>query len=261
MPKKVFIALAAFIFLLTTIFVNLISSVEAASLTTLSDTLTRLQKGELSSHTIRFSLPDTKSFDAGKTIEYDFGEDEGIWNINGANSSIEDFNFYDGSKRNIVGLDGDCTDHFGSNDIAIAIDNGTGLVLLSPCENFVSSSSGTSITFKIGSAADGKDVVRNPSKSGSAIMKITHTSSTDEIHFGQLAVPIMDFDGVGISTQKSAPSSDILGVQKVQTTKEEVTADSSITNHSVNNTSTPSDLNLITDNCFLTNFTSKIPSF
>ena len=261
MSKKIFIALAALFFLLTIFLTNLTFSVNATSLTSLSDTLTRLQKGELSSHTIRFSLPDSESFDTGETIQYDFGEDDERWSVNKATSLISDFDFSDGIERNIVSTNEDCTGYLGSDDIVILIDGITGVINAYACQNFVSSTPGATITLKFGSAAGGMDRVRNPSEPGSTIMKITHTNTAGKPNSGQLAVPIMEFDRVGVSPQKDNSSPDILGSQTKQTTKNKPIEVSLITSHNEDSTYTPNDSNLIIENCFSSNFTSTLPNF
>ena len=261
MPKKILFTLAALLFLLTPTLVYLKSSVNAASLTSLSDTLTRLQKGELSSHRIQFTLPASEALNENESITYNFGEDDSKWSVDGINSTTNDFSFSDGAERNIVGIDGDCTDHNGPNDVVIEVNGVTGLVTVSPCENFVSSLTGATIMFKIGAVAGGADRIRNTNQSGSTIVKITHVNSANETNFGQLAVPIMEFDGVGISTQESISNPDILGIEKTNTAREELAEITLSNNNYVDRVLAPSDLGLITEQCFLTNFTSTIPSF
>ena len=261
MPKKVYFTLAALIFLPTVIFINLVSGVSAVSLTKLSDTLTRLQKGELSSHTIRFSLPDSESFDAGETIEYDFGEDDGRWDVDSAKSSVSDFDFNDGTKRNLEKIKDDCTGFDGPTSIVVGIDNTTGVVIISACKNYISSAFGATITFKFGSITGGDDRVKNPIKSGSTILKITHTTSNNQSIFSQLAVPIMDFDGVGITSAEITSNPGILGSQIGQIKNEESYLDSPIINQGSKETSTSSKDNLVVEDCFFANFTATIPNF
>ena len=261
MPKKVYFTLAALIFLPTVIFINLVSGVSAVSLTKLSDTLTRLQKGELASHTIQFILPETERFDVKEYIEYNFGDDKGKWVINRENSSVSDFNFYDGSERTIVGVDGDCTDHFGFDDVVIEIDDKTKIVKLTPCKNFVSNLAGTEITFEIGSAAGGKDIIINPTEAGSTIIKITHLNQASETNFGQLAIPIMEFDGVGSTLPGNDLNPTVLGSQTVNITHKKISADSLTIIQKTKETSLSSETNLTIEDCFFTNFTSTIPNF
>lgn len=261
MPKKAIITLAALLFLFSFLLSNLKSSAEATSLTNLSDTLTRLQKGELSSHNIQFNLPVSESFDAGETIHYYLGENDALWKVNRTTSSISDFDFNDGVDRNIVGNDGDCIGHLGFGDVVLEIEDSAKLLLVFPCENFVSSTPGARIIFKIGSFADGKDIIRNPAKSGSAIIKITHTNQSFETNFGQLAVPIMEFDGVGIYPSEIISNPNILGSQIDKIKKEESSQDSLYINQTSKETSTSSQANLVVEDCFFANFTSTIPKF
>ena len=59
-------------------------------------------------------------------------------------------------------MDGDCTGHTEVNDIAVGIDDATGIVTFTACGTFTSSSSGATINIEYGTAAGGTNRVTNP---------------------------------------------------------------------------------------------------
>jgi len=126
------------------------------------DTMTRVKTGELSSHTIVFSLSAANTFAANETITVDFNEDAAAgFTVAGAASAVADFGFNDGTERTIVGVDGLCTGHVGVNDVAVAIDDATGLVTFTACGAYTASGAGAVVAIEYGTAAGGTDRVTN----------------------------------------------------------------------------------------------------
>lgn len=179
----------------------------AAALETLSDTLTRLDNSTLSSHDILFTLPAAETLDSDQTITYDFNEDGSDWAVDGASSVVADFDFttVKTSTTEAVILDvtvgaPDCTGESGANDIAIGIDDATGVVSVEMCSTFTSSDAASTINLEYGTAAtdngSGTNRVTNPAAPGSTVLAIDHASATNT---GSLAVPIMTEDQVTVS--------------------------------------------------------------
>src|SRR3990172_10694479 len=82
----------------------LVGKVKAASLTGISDTLTRLQVSTASSHDILFTMVGANTFATTETITYDFNEDGGGFVVDGAATVAGDFDFSDGTERVIFGV-------------------------------------------------------------------------------------------------------------------------------------------------------------
>lgn len=179
----------------------------AAALDTLSDTLTRLDNSTLSSHNISFNLPAAETLDSGQTITYDFNEDGSAWAVDGASSVVADFDFttVKTSTTEAVILDvtvgaPDCTGESGANDVAIGINDTTGVVSVEMCSTFTSSDAASTINLGYGTAAtdngSGTNRVTNPAATVSTVLAIDHASGTNT---GSLAVPIMDSDEVTVT--------------------------------------------------------------
>lgn len=185
-------------------YLQLRNDVQAAALTSMSDTLTRLDNSTLASHDILFTLPAAETFDSGQTITYDFNEDGSDWAVDGASSAVADFDFTTvkgSSTTDAVILDvtvgaPDCTGEAGANDVAIGINDTTGVVTVEACSTFTSTDTASTINLEYGTAAGGTDRVTNPAATGSTVLAIDHASGTNT---GSLAVPIMTDDQVTVS--------------------------------------------------------------
>ncbi len=169
---------------------------KADALTSLSDTMTRLKTSTLSSHDIVFTLDASTALDATETITVDFHEDDSDFTVDGAGSAIADFGFHDGTERTIVGVDGDCTGHSNVNDVAVDIDDATGVVTFEACGTFTSSASEATIDIEYGIAAGGTNRVTNPSSADTYILDIAGTVGDD----GKIAVVALTDDQVVVST-------------------------------------------------------------
>lgn len=162
---------------------------QAASLTSLSDTMTRLKVSTASSHDITFTIGGSNTFAAGETITVDFHEDDSDFTVAGASSAAADFDFNDGTERTIynVGSSTNCTGSSGANDISVGIDDTTGIVTFLACGSFTASGSGATVNIQYGSAASGgTNRVTNPSSNGTYVIDIAGTFGDS----GSLAVAI-----------------------------------------------------------------------
>lgn len=195
MLKRLFIA-SVILSLALIPYLHLRNEVQAAALTAMSDTLTRLDNSVLSSHDILFDLPGGETFDSGQAITYDFDEDGSKWAIDAASSVVGDFDFNDGTERTIVDVDGDCTGHAGANDVVIGMNDTTGVVTLTACGSMTSSGAAATVNLEYGTAAGGTNRVTNPAATGSTVLAIDHAAATNT---GSLAVPIMTDDQVTVS--------------------------------------------------------------
>lgn len=171
--------------------------VQAAAITSLSDTMTRLKVSETSSHDISFTLNST--FTAGETITVDFDEDDTdsdgkYFVVAGAASVAADFDFNDGTERTIynVGTSTDCTGSSGANDISVGINDTTGVVTFLACPSY--SASGTAVNIEYGTAASGTNRVTNHSAAATLIIAIANGADN-----GKIAVAIITDDQIPVS--------------------------------------------------------------
>lgn len=168
---------------------------QAAALTGLSDVMTRVANDESSSHDITFSLDSGTALNADETITVDFHEDDSDFTVAGASSAIADFDFHDGTERTVVGVDGDCTGHSGSNDIAVGINDTTGVVTFTACSSFTASSTGATVNIEYGTAASGTNRVTNPSAAATYVLDIGGTVGDT----GKIAIAIIDDDQIPVT--------------------------------------------------------------
>lgn len=255
--SKVLISLTA-LFAISSLIYLINSNAYAVSLTSLSDTLTRLQKNTLSSHTILFILPENTGFLPSDTITIDFGEDKSKWIVDGVNLETSDFSFNDGTQRNITNIslgEPTCTKSIGLNDIAVGVKDNEGIITIKACGFYTPSDLGTEIILKIGKTAGGEDRIVNPSIAGSATISIIHQTG-DKINSGKLAVPIMESDGLSVSKENSENYNQLGTVLGQQT---QLVNESSRDYFDTIFESEEKEISLAT--CFSDNFTSIIPNF
>lgn len=181
-------------------FILPIKAINAGNLTNVKDTMTRLAAAALSSHDINFVLDATTALDANETITVDFGEDNGKFSVNGAASAIGDFGFNDGTARTIVGVDGDCTGHVGVNDVAVGINDATGVVTFTACGSYTSSAAGATVDIKYGTAAGGTNRVTNPAAGNDITVAIAGSAGD----IGSFAVSIIANDQVVVTATVEA---------------------------------------------------------
>src|SRR3989339_221800 len=170
--------------------------VAAANLTSISDTMTRIQASQTSSHDILFTLGTTTTWDAGETIAIDFNEDSGAFMVDGETSTITDFDINDGTERGVynTGTSTDCTGSTGVNDISIGINDTTGVVTLLACPTFTSSNTNVTVNVEYGTAASGgTNRVTNPS-ANTYLINITAAADT-----GTFAIDILTSDQITIT--------------------------------------------------------------
>jgi len=202
MLKRFLVVLTVFSLVLGTYFYSQ-TKVQAAALTSMSDTMTRLQTSTLSSHDILFTLVGANTVANGDTITIDFDEDGGKFTVANSGWVVGDFDFNDGAERVIFGVvqgtapqTPDCTGSVGVNDIAVAVETDTGKIKFAPCSSYTASGAAPIVNIEFGSVAAGPGTNRitNPGSSGSTVIAITETTDS-----GSLAVPIMTSDQVTVS--------------------------------------------------------------
>jgi len=172
--------------------------VNSATLTSLSDTMTRQKVSVLSSHTIQFTLGASTALDATETVIVDFDEDGGAFVVAGSTDAIADYGFNDGTERTIVGVDGDCTGHSGVNDVAVEMNDTTGVVTFTACGTFTSSAANATINIEVGVAAGGTNIVTNPASATAYSLPIVAAGDS-----GTMNVPILTNEQVTISASVS----------------------------------------------------------
>ena len=166
----------------------------AATITGLSDTLTRTKTGQLSSHTIAFTLSQTDEMVPNTTITLDFHEDDSGFTVNGASTVVTDFDFRIGSTDTTIYSD--CSGHSGTSDISESVNDSTGVVTFTACSSF--NSSAAAVVIKYGTAASiggsGVNRVTNPA-AGSKTIDVGGTIGET----GKLAVVITSEDQLSVS--------------------------------------------------------------
>ena len=181
------------IFLMAFVFYPYLAS--AAALTAVSDTQTRLKEGTLSSHDILFTLVGSNTFAAGETITIDFGEDDSKYTVAGSTTTAGDFDFNDGTERVIYSYtngSADCTGSSGVNDVAIGINDTTGVLTVLACPSFTASGAAATANLEYGTAAttggSGTNRVTNPATQGTYVINIAGTFGDS----GSFATAILD---------------------------------------------------------------------
>ena len=169
-------------------------SSRSAALDTISDSMTRFKASTLSSHDITFDLDGSNTFATTETLTIDFDEDGGEFVVDGASSAIADFGFNDGTERTIVGVDGDCTGHSAANDVAVGINDTTGVVTFEACGSFSASGAGATVNIEYGTAAGGTNRVTNPA-AATYVIDIGGTSGDD----GKFAIAIIAEDQIPVT--------------------------------------------------------------
>lgn len=166
----------------------------AASLTAISDVMTRIKASTLSSHDISFTLGGSTALDASETVTIDFDEDGGKFVVSGAATVVADLDFNDGTERTIVDVDGSCVGHSGANDIVAQVNDTTGVLTFTACGSYTASGAGATINVEYGVAASGTDRVTNPG-TGTVVIDVTAAGDT-----GKFAASIITDDQVVVST-------------------------------------------------------------
>lgn len=165
------------------------------------DVLTRLKATTLSSHNITFDLSSGTAFDAGETITVDFGEDSSLFVVDGTNSTSTDFDFHDGTERTIFSVStstpgGDCDGSSGANDVAVGINDTTGVVTFLACPSYTSSAAAATVNIQYGTAATtggtGTNRVTNPAAGNNIPIYLAGTVGDT----GALAISILSDDQI-----------------------------------------------------------------
>jgi hypothetical protein len=162
-----------------------------AALSSISDTMTRQKISTLSSHTITFTA--SGNIPANQTIAIDFREDapDTYFTVSGAATVAGDLSVTNGAARTIVDVDGACTGHVGTGDIAASVNDTTGVLTLLTCGSY--SATTAIITINYGTAAGGANRVTNPSAKGTYVVPITLSGGLTDT--GKFAVSIPEASG------------------------------------------------------------------
>jgi hypothetical protein len=192
------IKISFILLLLTALILLFYPGTTSAALSTLSDVMTRLQKSPVtSSHDILFTFGAGNKLDPTETVAIDFHEDDADFTVAGAATVVGDLDFTDGGvEADIVDVDGSCATHTGADDIVASINDTTGVLTFTACENYNLGINGSIINIEYGTAAAGPGTnrVTNPVAAGSYIIDITAAGET-----GKLAVAIVDNDQFTVS--------------------------------------------------------------
>lgn len=172
---------------------GLFYSVEAASLTNVSDSISTIQSSTLASHAIAFTLGGSTALDSDETVTIDFDEDGGKFVVAGAATVVGDLSFNDGVARNIVGADGSCAGHVGANDIAAQVNDTTGLLTFTACGSYAPRPGGATTTINYGTSAGGTNRITNP-VAGTYIINVVAALDT-----GSFAENIIDNNQIAVA--------------------------------------------------------------
>lgn len=188
----------------------------ATSITSTSDTMTRLKISTTADHTIVFTLPTGVDFDSTTQTDFlsvDFPHssaftESGTW-VTG------DFTFNDGTARTINAVaqgNGtiDCTVASGVNNVCVAVDTTNHIFRIKPSSNYTASATAATVTFTIdGTTTDG--TLTNPSSAASYAIDVAEcdevascSTSFTSSHTSQFAVGIIDDDQVTVTATVNA---------------------------------------------------------
>ncbi len=175
--------------------------VNAASLTSVKDTLTRIEQAQTADHTISFTLPGgASSFVAGDKMSIDFPAN---FVTLGSGWVAGDFTFNDGTARTIsnVGINSAPSCTAGTNNLSVEITSASDLFVFTACSTFTANSS-ANVTITIdGTTTDG--TLTNPSSPETSVVAIVGDDkgngfgSDDDT--ASLAIPIIADDTVTIT--------------------------------------------------------------
>jgi hypothetical protein len=164
-------------------------------ITGLRDTLSRLEKGVGSDHTITFGT--NFGISAGQDIQVWF--DPGSLNFDLSSITISDLELSDNvnNVRNIANI-------ADANNWGVSINSGDDVITFTAPTNVAEQFSPTSqIVVRIGTNAGGTNQIINPSSLGSYIIRIV-LNNTAPGEMGEVNIPIIDSDIVDISGYVSA---------------------------------------------------------
>ena len=190
-----------------------VAPVQAAAITSTSDTMSRLKISTAAVHVIRMTLPLSYNFSGSSTtsdmIAYDFpagftASASGTW-------QTTDFSFNDGTARTVTTVSqgtgvADVSCSTGVNDVGVAIDTSANVFRVKACSSSYTSSTSTStVTFTIqGTSTTGNGTLTNPASAGSQAVDISMTDNgTASSHTTTFAVSIMDDDQVTVTATVS----------------------------------------------------------
>lgn len=189
--KKTFLKIFVLTLIVNTFFLPI--TVSAGSLSSISDTMSRLKVSEASNHTITFTQSASTSWAASETLTLTFATGFGLTSL--ANTDPLDYDInVGGTDETIVAASGCST-----ND-AISITSIVGQVItFTACSSYTAGSSGAVITIEIGTNATnggtGDTQITNPSSTGSKTISIGGNFGDT----GSLAVGIVTNDQLSVT--------------------------------------------------------------
>ena len=190
-PTRIFLVAALLVAAIYPLFAK---PLQSASLTALSDTMSRQKVSENANHTIQFDL--VSAWDAGETVVVDF--DNGFTSTGFANTEAEDFDIkWEGAEQTLVAAGG-CSGAPIEIEIT-TVDTTNDVFTFTRCAGDASSATTDTVEIEIGTHASvpgaGDDQIDNPGSTGSKTITITGPSPDS----GSLAVPILTDDQVTVS--------------------------------------------------------------
>jgi len=206
--RKLFSLITIFILLVYVILTNFILlKVKAGTIVNASDTLTRIQISQTSSHTYTFTMSTGVSLAATESVSFDFNEDGSGFVVGGAASVANDFDFTTVKSSttteaviyNVVVGSPSCAGSTGANDVAVGINDSTGVVTIEACGSFTTTDTASVLSLEYGTAANdggaGTNRVTNPSSAASYEIIIGGNFGDT----GETEIPIIDDDTVNVS--------------------------------------------------------------
>jgi hypothetical protein len=174
--------------------------VQAAALTSMKDTMTRLKVSETADHTVQWTLPGGVTFAAGDKARVDF---PGAF-VTDAGWTTADFTFDDGSGAvtiDSVGVDGDPATCAGDK-FSVKVITAADQFEIWACDAYTSSGAGATVTFTIdGTTPNG--TLANPSSAGSNTVALVGDDKGNgfgsDDDSGSLAVAIADSEQVSVT--------------------------------------------------------------
>lgn len=199
---KLDLAMSVFLFFIVVMAVSVFFA-SAADVVTKQDTLSNQTVSASSSHTVKFTLNADQAFKVGKNIIIDFREDDGAFVVAGAAMTTADVQVAAGAAVKTtfsvtVGAP-DCTGSVGAANIAVGVNDATGVVTITPCAGFTQVNGGTLMTIAIGAQAGGTNRITNPAVAGRYFVDITNAAGDCTVNACRMAVPIVSASATTVS--------------------------------------------------------------
>jgi hypothetical protein len=171
------------------------------------DSVNRLKISTAAGHDIGWTMG-AQTLAAGESIVIDFNEDASGFVVAGSSMTTSDFDVTtvkssvvtEATIHNVQVGSPDCSGSSGANDIAIGVNDTTGVVTFTTCSSWTTTDSASAIDIEIGNTATngatGTNRITNPSSAGSTEINVTSNGGDDAF---AIDIPIMDDDQVSIT--------------------------------------------------------------